>query len=160
MDGGGVTDTGERVRTHSFSNCQFYGPNHRKRKSRARRMSWMLSADFLTLGPRGVEYVCLCPFHDDKTLGQLSRESLRRVVKCFACGAGGDAIKFLMEYKGSKLSYGEALHYLEAKKYSIPLYLTTIGKAVSVGRTSSQPSLSRSWRCTRRCWSWSATWCG
>jgi hypothetical protein len=76
--------------------------------------------DFLTLKPRGVEYVCLCPFHDDKTLGNFSVNPTKGVYKCFACGAGGDAIKFLMEYKGSKLSYGEALHYL-AKKYSIPI---------------------------------------
>ena len=76
--------------------------------------------DFLTLKPRGVEYVCLCPFHDDQTLGNFSVNPTKGVYKCFACGAGGDAIKFLMEYKGSKLSYGEALHYL-AKKYSIPI---------------------------------------
>ncbi len=76
--------------------------------------------DFLTLKPRGVEYVCLCPFHDDKTLGNFSVNPTKGVYKCFACGAGGDAIKFLMEYKGSRLSYGEALHYL-AKKYSISI---------------------------------------
>ncbi len=76
--------------------------------------------DFLTLKPRGVEYVCLCPFHDDQTLGNFSVNPTKGVYKCFACGAGGDAIKFLMEYKGSKLSYGEALHYL-AKKYSISI---------------------------------------
>ena len=28
--------------------------------------------DFLTLKKRGVEYVCLCPFHDDHTLGNFS----------------------------------------------------------------------------------------
>ena len=77
-------------------------------------------SDFLTLRKRGVEYVCLCPFHADENLGNFSVNPTKGVYKCFACGAGGDAIKFLMEYKGSKLSYGEALHYL-AKKYSIPI---------------------------------------
>ena len=76
--------------------------------------------DFFTLKPRGVEYVCLCPFHDDKTLGNFSVNPVKGVYKCFACGAGGDAIKFLMEYKGSRLSYGDALRYL-AKKYSISI---------------------------------------
>ena len=76
--------------------------------------------DFLTLRKRGVEYVCLCPFHADENLGNFSINPSKGVYKCFACGAGGDAIKFLMEYRDSKLSYGEALHYL-AKKYSIPI---------------------------------------
>ena len=77
-------------------------------------------SDFIDLRKRGVEYQGLCPFHDDKTLGNFSVNPQKGVYKCFACGAGGDAIKFLMEYPGSKLTYGEALHYL-AHKYSIPI---------------------------------------
>ena len=77
-------------------------------------------SDFLTLRKRGVEYVCLCPFHADENLGNFSINPAKGVYKCFACGAGGDAIKFLMEYRDSKLTYPEALHYL-AKKYSIPI---------------------------------------
>lgn len=77
-------------------------------------------SDFLTLRKRGVEYVCLCPFHADENLGNFSINPAKGVYKCFACGAGGDAIKFLMEYRESKLSYGEALLYL-AKKYSISI---------------------------------------
>ena len=76
--------------------------------------------DFIQLRKRGVEYQGLCPFHDDKTLGNFSVNPNKGLYKCFACGAGGDAIKFLMEYKGSRLSYGDALHYL-AHKYSIPV---------------------------------------
>lgn len=76
--------------------------------------------DFLTLRKRGVEYICLCPFHEDKTLGNFSVNPTKGVYKCFACGAGGDAIKFLMEYRETKLTYSEALHYL-AHKYSIPV---------------------------------------
>ena len=77
-------------------------------------------SDFLTLRKRGVEYVCLCPFHADENLGNFSINPAKGVYKCFACGAGGDAIKFLMEYRDSKLTYPEALHYI-AKKYSIPI---------------------------------------
>ena len=77
-------------------------------------------SDFLTLRKRGVEYVCLCPFHADENLGNFSINPEKGVYKCFACGAGGDAIKFLMEYRDSKLTYPEALHYI-AKKYSIPI---------------------------------------
>ena len=77
-------------------------------------------SDFIDLRKRGVEYQGLCPFHEDQTVGNFSVNPAKGMYKCFACGAGGDAIKFLMEYRGSKLSYGDALKYL-AKKYSIPI---------------------------------------
>ena len=76
--------------------------------------------DFIELRKRGVEYQGLCPFHDDHTLGNFSVNPNKNCYKCFSCGAGGDAVKFLMEYKGSRLSYPDALRYL-AKKYSIPI---------------------------------------
>ena len=75
--------------------------------------------DFIELRKRGVEYQGLCPFHDDHTLGNFSVNPNKNCYKCFSCGAGGDAVKFLMEYNGSRLSYPDALRYL-AKKYSIP----------------------------------------
>ena len=75
--------------------------------------------DFIELRKRGVEYQGLCPFHDDHTLGNFSVNPTKNCYKCFSCGAGGDAVKFLMEYRGSRLSYPDALRYL-AKKYSIP----------------------------------------
>ena len=74
--------------------------------------------DFIQLRKRGVEYQGLCPFHDDKTLGNFSVNPNKGLYKCFACGAGGDAIEFLMKHE--RLSYGDALHYL-AHKYSIPV---------------------------------------
>ena len=76
--------------------------------------------DFIELRKRGVEYQGLCPFHDDHTLGNFSVNPNKNCYKCFSCGAGGDAVKFLMEYKDSRLSYPDALRYL-AKKYSIPI---------------------------------------
>lgn len=115
----GDRHTGERARTHSFSNCNFMDRITEQKIKDAANVVEVID-DFLTLKPRGVEYVCLCPFHDDKTLGNFSVNPVKGVYKCFACGAGGDAIKFLMEYKGSRLSYGDALRYL-AKKYSISI---------------------------------------
>lgn len=49
----------------------------------------------VTLTHKGGEYVGLCPFHDDhaKSL-QVNQD--KQVYKCFACGAGGDSIDFLM----------------------------------------------------------------
>ena len=73
-------------------------------------------SDFLDLRKRGIEYQCLCPFHDDHTIGNFSINPAKGVYKCFSCGAGGDSVKFLMDYE--KLSYGDALRYL-AKKFDI-----------------------------------------
>ena len=111
--------TGERVHAHSFSNVNFMDRITEEKIKSAANVVDVIS-DFLTLKKRGVEYVCLCPFHADENLGNFSINPAKGVYKCFACGAGGDAIKFLMEYRESKLTYGEALHYL-AKKYSIPI---------------------------------------
>jgi len=76
--------------------------------------------DFFDLRKRGVEYVCLCPFHEDKTLGNFSINPNKGIYKCFACGAGGNAVDFLMNYRETRLTYPEALRYL-AKKYSISI---------------------------------------
>lgn len=119
MGVGGDRHTGERARTHSFSNVNFMDRITEQKIKDAANVVDVIS-DFLTLRKRGVEYVCLCPFHADENLGNFSVNPAKGVYKCFACGAGGDAIKFLMEYRDSKLTYPEALHYL-AKKYSIPI---------------------------------------
>ena len=111
--------TGERVYAHSFSNVNFMDRITEEKIKSAANVVDVIS-DFLTLRKRGVEYVCLCPFHADENLGNFSINPAKGVYKCFACGAGGDAIKFLMEYRDSKLTYPEALHYL-AHKYSIPV---------------------------------------
>ena len=115
----GDRHTGERVHAHSFSNVNFMDRITEEKIKSAANVVDVIS-DFLTLKKRGVEYVCLCPFHDDENLGNFSVNPAKGVYKCFACGAGGDAVKFLMEYRDSNLTYGEALHYL-AKKYSIPI---------------------------------------
>lgn len=72
-------------------------------------------SDFVTLRKRGVNYVGLCPFHDDKT-PSFYVSPAKGVCKCFACGKGGNAVHFIMEHE--QMSYPEALKYL-AKKYGI-----------------------------------------
>ena len=72
-------------------------------------------SDFVTLRKRGVNYVGLCPFHDDKT-PSFYVSPAKGLCKCFACGKGGNAVHFIMEHE--QLSYPEALKYL-AKKYGI-----------------------------------------
>lgn len=72
-------------------------------------------SDFVTLRRRGVNFVGLCPFHDDRTPSFYVSPS-KNICKCFACGAGGSPAHFIMKHE--QLSYYEALKYL-AKKYNI-----------------------------------------
>ncbi len=72
-------------------------------------------SDFVTLRKRGVNYVGLCPFHDDRT-PSFSVSPARNICKCFACGKGGNPVHFIMEHE--QVTYVEALKYL-AKKYGI-----------------------------------------
>ena len=74
-------------------------------------------SDFVTLRKRGVYYVGLCPFHDDKT-PSFYVSPAKGLCKCFACGKGGNAVHFIMEHE--QMSYPEALKYL-AKKYGIEI---------------------------------------
>jgi DNA primase len=72
-------------------------------------------SDFLTLRRRGVNYVGLCPFHEDKS-PSFYVSPAKNICKCFACGEGGTPIHFVMKLE--QLSYVDALKYL-AKKYGI-----------------------------------------
>ena len=50
-------------------------------------------SDFVTLKKRGVNYLGLCPFHDDRT-PSFSVSPAKNICKCFACGEGGTAVHF------------------------------------------------------------------
>lgn len=72
-------------------------------------------SDFVTLRKRGINYVGLCPFHEDKT-PSFYVSPAKNICKCFACGEGGTPVHFVMKLE--QLSYTDALKFL-AKKYSI-----------------------------------------
>ena len=72
-------------------------------------------SDFVTLRRRGVNFVGLCPFHDDRT-PSFYVSPAKNICKCFSCGEGGSAVHFVMKHE--QLTYAEALKYL-AKKYNI-----------------------------------------
>ena len=74
-------------------------------------------SDFVTLKKRGVNYVGLCPFHDDKT-PSFYVSPAKGLCKCFACGKGGNAVHFIMEHE--QMTYPEALRWL-ANKYHIEI---------------------------------------
>jgi DNA primase catalytic core len=73
--------------------------------------------DFVGLRKKGINYVGICPFHDDTSPSMYVSPS-KQIFKCFACGTGGDVISFIEKHE--RLSYPEALRYL-AKKYNIEI---------------------------------------
>lgn len=74
-------------------------------------------SDFVTLKKRGVNYIGLCPFHDEKT-PSFTVSPAKGIYKCFGCGKAGDSVRFLMEH--DQLPYPDALRFL-ASKYNIEI---------------------------------------
>ena len=73
--------------------------------------------DYVSLKRRGANLMGLCPFHDEKTPSFTVSPS-KNIYKCFGCGKGGDAVKFIMEH--DNLSFPETIRHL-AKRYNITL---------------------------------------
>lgn len=73
--------------------------------------------DYVTLKRRGVNYLGLCPFHNEKT-PSFTVSPTKNIYKCFGCGKGGNPVNFVMEHE--KISYYEALKLL-AKRYNIEI---------------------------------------
>ena len=71
--------------------------------------------EFVQLKKRGVNFLGLCPFHNEKTPSFTVSPS-KEIFKCFGCGKVGNSVNFVMEHE--HLTYPEALKYL-AKKYHI-----------------------------------------
>lgn len=76
---------------------------------------------YLELKKNGANYKCVCPFHND-TSPSLVVSPSKQIYHCFACGAGGDSIKFVMEYE--KLTYPETIEKL-ANMVNFALSYTT-----------------------------------
>ncbi len=67
--------------------------------------------NYIELKKAGTNFKAPCPFHDEKTPSFVISPQ-KQIYHCFGCGAGGDAIKFVMEYE--HLSYPEAIEKLAA----------------------------------------------
>ena len=57
----------------------------------------------------GASWKGLCPFHTEKT-PSFNVNKDKGFFKCFGCGAGGDAVKFVELYQ--KVTFPEAVRYL------------------------------------------------
>ena len=73
--------------------------------------------EHVVLKKKGKEYVGICPFHDDSK-PSMSVIPGKQFYYCFSCGAGGNAIKFLMEFQ--RQSFSDVVLEL-AKKYQVPV---------------------------------------
>lgn len=80
-------------------------------------------ADYVPLRRRGARFVCLCPFHDDRHLGNFSVYPAKNVFRCFACGAHGGPVDFVMHHLN--LSFHDAIRWL-GRKYNILTYMEDI----------------------------------
>ncbi len=67
---------------------------------------------YTTLKKAGKNYKGLCPFHQEKT-PSFSVEPDKQFYYCFGCGAGGNALGFLMNYEN--MDYVEAIEKLAAQ---------------------------------------------
>lgn len=69
------------------------------------------------LRKRGKNFVGLCPFHNEKTPSFTVSED-KQIYHCFGCGVGGNAFKFLMDYKN--ISFVESIEEI-AKQLGIKI---------------------------------------
>lgn len=76
-----------------------------------------LISGYVRLQKKGSTYFGLCPFHGEKT-PSFSVTPSKQMYYCFGCGAGGNAITFLMEYEN--LTFVEAMQEL-AKRAGVAL---------------------------------------
>jgi len=75
---------------------------------------------YIELKKAGGNFKAPCPFHDEKSPSFVVSPQ-KQIYHCFGCGAGGDSIKFVMEYE--KLNYPEAIEKL-AENYNFTLTYT------------------------------------
>ena len=80
-------------------------------------------SDFIPLKKKGVRYLGLCPFHEDRTDGNfIVRPSTAsqgaNTYKCFVCGKKGGPVTFLMDHE--RMSFPDAIRWL-GKKYNEPV---------------------------------------
>lgn len=71
-----------------------------------------LIGESVAIKPKGREYVCLCPFHDDHN-PSMRVIPAKQIFHCFVCGTGGDVFTFVQKFH--KMEFREALEFLAEK---------------------------------------------
>ncbi|MBL0920827.1 MAG: DNA primase [Phycisphaerales bacterium] len=102
-----------------------------------------LIGEHLSLKQRGREFLCVCPFHDDHKPSMYVVPA-KQIYHCFSCGAGGNAIDFVINYH--KMDFLDALRFL-ADRAGVPLTpRRAAGGALGAeagGESDGEPELSR-----------------
>jgi DNA primase len=81
--------------------------------------------EHVALKPKGREFVCLCPFHDDHK-PSMTVVPAKQIFHCFVCQTGGDVFSFVEKYH--KMDFREALEYL-AERGNITLTRSRLADA-------------------------------
>ena len=79
-------------------------------------------SEHIVLKKKGKEFVGICPFHDD-TKPSMTVSPSKQFYYCFSCGAGGNSIKFLMEF--TRANFSEVVLSL-AKKNNVNIKILDI----------------------------------
>jgi DNA primase len=96
--------------------------------------------EHLSLVKKGKELVGLCPFHTDHRPSMYVNPT-KQIFKCFACGAGGDVLKFVQMREN--LSFSQAIERL-AQRGGIKLEpLRTQAKGILQGDEADPKDLAR-----------------
>ena len=69
-------------------------------------------SEYVKLDKAGKNYKGLCPFHEEKTSSFMVSPD-KQIYKCFGCGEGGNAIKFIANVEN--LSFKQAITFLKDK---------------------------------------------
>jgi len=93
-----------------------FSDNFRERVRAASDIVDLIGAS-IPLKRNGANFVCLCPFHREKS-PSFNVNPARQIFHCFGCQAGGDVFKFVQLYEN--ISFPEAIERL-AERARIPL---------------------------------------
>ncbi len=83
--------------------------------------------EYVPLKKTGANYFGICPFHNDRNPSLCVNDS-KQIFKCFVCGTGGNAVRFVQLYE--KIAFPDALYKL-ADKYGIKYEKTVVNDEAS-----------------------------
>ena len=92
-------------------------PDEKVREVRERAPILEVISDYMSLRKSGANYQGLCPFHGEKS-PSFNVNPARGIFHCFGCGAGGNAVDFVMRMES--LSFPQAVKFL-AKRVGVDI---------------------------------------
>ena len=92
-------------------------PDEKVREVRERAPILEVISDYMSLRKSGANYQGLCPFHGEKS-PSFNVNPARGIFHCFGCGAGGNAVDFVMRMES--LSFPQAVKFL-AKRVGVEI---------------------------------------